>query len=145
MRGADFTEFLARSLTALARDVPMLHRRLAAQMTGRPVRLAVDGPEIEVVSDGEALQLLPAEGPPPAVRLCTDAAAILRMVDGERSLEDAVLGDEVELFGAAADLAAFHADLTLYLHAAVRCPALGGLLREFRAGTIAGSDAHGQG
>ncbi len=135
MQAANFPDFLARSLALLARDVPPLHRRLTAQMKSRPVRLTIDGPAIDVTSDGEALHLRPADGPPPAVRLHTDASTILRMIAGESSLEDAILADDVELFGPVADLAAFHADLTLYLQAAVRCPALVPLLREFRAHT----------
>lgn len=132
---ARFPDFLARSLALLARDVPPLHRRLSAQMTGRPVRLAIDGPAIDVISDGETLHLRSADGPPPAVRLHTDAPTILRLIAGESSLEHAIVTDQVELFGPAADVAAFHADLTLYLQAAVRCPALVPLLREFRAKT----------
>lgn len=135
MSGASFSEFLKRSLAVIARDVPPLHRRLAAHLRDRPVRVAVAADVVDIVSDGERLEICAADGPPPAVRLRTESAAILRLVDGERSLEDAVLADEVELFGAAADLVTFHESLVLYLQAAVRCPALVRLLREFRAAT----------
>ncbi len=135
MSGASFSEFLGRSLAVIARDVPPLHRRLAAHLRDRPVRVAVEADVVDIISDGEALELRPADGDPPAVRLRTDSSAILRLIDGDRSLEDAVLADEVELFGAAADMVLFHESLVLYLQAAVRCPALVRLLREFRAAT----------
>lgn len=135
MSDGGFSRFLGRSLAVIARDVPPLHRRLAEHLRDRPVRVAVDVDVVDIVSDGETLELRAAHGPPPTVRLRTNAPAILRLVDGDRSLEDAVLADEVELFGAAADLVMFHESLVLYLQAAVRCPALVSLLREFRAET----------
>ena len=136
MGGASFSEFLKRSLAVIARDVPRLHLRLAAHLRERPVRVAVELDVVDIISDGERLELRAADGPPPAVRLRTDSAAILRLVDGERSLEDAVIFDEIELFGAPVDLVHFHESLVLYLQAAVRCPALVRLLREFRAATL---------
>ena len=135
-RATSFSAFLGRSLALLARDLPGLSRRLAAHLTGRHVRLQVDGDDVIVESDGADLSVNPyTPEAPPAVQLRTRAAAILGLIDGAWSLEEAVLADEIELFGGPADLAHFHEGLVLYLQAAVRCPALLPLHDEYRGGS----------
>lgn len=130
---AGFQRFLAESLALLARDAPAHYRHFAGQMRGRAVHLSVGTDVLVVDGDGEVVRLRPPTAPPGAPRLRTDERTIVRLVDGERSLEEAILADELELFGGPDELVGFHEALTAYLQAAVRCPAMVPLLRAFRA------------
>ena len=61
----------------------------------------------------------------------TERAALLDLVYGRCSFLDALLEHRIELTGTVDELSAFYDALILYLHGAVRSPAMPSLLDEF--------------
>ena len=132
MRRAPFSRFLARSLALLADELPEYHRLVATRIGRREVLLHVDGEDITVQSFPPRLTLT-LKSHAPDVELWTKRAAISRLINGEDTLVDAILGDRVVLRGTVDDLIAFHDGLMAYLHGAVRCPAFAELRDEYLA------------
>jgi hypothetical protein len=67
------------------------------------------------------------------VEVRTGRATLLALIDGVRTLHDAVLSDAVQLRGGPEDLARFQDALWLYLQGAVRAPSMPEILGSFRA------------
>lgn len=78
-----------------------------------------DGPHVGRVLDGE-------------IHVVTTPAVILALADGERRLLEAILGDDVALWGSTDDLAAGREAFAMFLGGAVRCPSFPERLGEFR-------------
>jgi hypothetical protein len=129
---ARFVSFLRRSLDALARERPDVARRLAAEIGPLAVAIEVDGDRALLSSDGRTVRC-DQDARDAAVDVRADLTTLLALIDGETSLEDAVLAERVLLRGDAPDLARFHDALWLYLQGAVRAPSFPALLAELRA------------
>ena len=135
-----FQAFLLRSMDLLEREKPALHARLEAMLVQKELELVIDevplslrfAPTMTVLDDPTA----------PDIRLRSNTAVILAVMDGELSLEDAVLNDHIVLVGALRDLVLFHEALLLYLHGAVRAPSFPALFAAYRVG-VGGTDRPG--
>jgi hypothetical protein len=66
------------------------------------------------------------------IHVSTTSRTILRVIDAETNLMEAVLADELYVRGELDDLVAFHDGLLAYVHGAVRAPSFPQLLREYR-------------
>lgn len=124
-----FRQHLASALAALADEMPSLYTRMVGALGGREVLLVIDGESVAICfAGGDAL--LPAARSP-SVTCVTTTAAILALVAGRTSVEDAIWRDWILLRGGVADLLAFHDGLMAYLHGAVRSPSFPARLERF--------------
>jgi hypothetical protein len=124
-----FGAFLRTSLAILESEVPAQRRAMAEHLAGRVLAIAVDGDIVDLAFDGTVLGV-----PVRRVELTSTRAAILAVVDGDRTLADALLDGSLFLRGALDDVLACHDALMAYLHGAVRAPSFPLLLRRFRRG-----------
>ena len=131
MPDASFSALLRRSLGALERERPDIAERLAATLAPLTVTITVGDEQLGVRSDATCV-VVGEPAPAPQVRVSTGRPTILALVDGDVSLVDAVLADDVHLVGDVADLARFHDVLWLYLQGALRAPSFPALLHAFR-------------
>lgn len=134
MTDGNFRRFLARSLETLRSELPVGYAAVAAGLGRREVRVQVDGEELAICSDGRQLTLVDAALYPVAYAQAT-TAALRSILEGEESLENAVLAQRIHLQGCLDDLVAFYEALRSYFNAAVRCPSFAGLLREYLLAT----------
>jgi len=128
---ASFASFLERSLAVLESERPDVATRLAATLASLAVTIRVGDEQLGLCSDGRRVRVDRGAGPAP-VDVRAERATLLALIDGARSLVDAVLADELLLTGDPADLARFHDALWLYLQGAVRAPSFPALLDTFR-------------
>lgn len=125
-----FSDYLASSLAQIGRDVPSVYAHIVRALGGRVIAIEVGG---ETVSVRETKGRLEVGGRGEAeVRAITSRGAIVALVDGRVTLEEAVLRGAVDLFGDVADLLAGLDALVGYVNGAARCPELLGLMDEFR-------------
>jgi hypothetical protein len=148
MADGDFFDFLARCLEAIERDAGRAYHALCERLHAHIVHLRVDGKvgslyvsshrlvierfgptRLGIVqeSDGGALADLrsPARGRAStrhALELVTTRATIAELVDGERTLFDALLDDSLLLRGTTDAIIVAYDALMLFLKGAVRSP-----------------------
>lgn len=125
-----FRRFLDRALTAIASDVPEVHRALCSSLERLAVRLCVDG-ERMIVREERGCLVLKDDRHETQIEFTTDSATLLALTSGDSSFLDAALADRMVVTGAVDELVAFYDALVLFLQAAVRSPALPWLLDEF--------------
>lgn len=129
---APFSSFLDRSLTAIAEQVPDLAAILARRLGELRVRLVIDGERVQVRRRDDRLVVL-GDAPDCSTEFATDRATLVDLVEGRSTFLDDLLADRIALHGPVDELIAFHDALHVYLHGAVRSPALPALLDEFVA------------
>jgi hypothetical protein len=142
-----FQTFLVRSLELLAREKAAVHARLCAALDGMVLAMRIDGEGVAVgfsplpcVTSGARRNA--------DVKVRSSRRAILDVIDGNVTLENAVLEDRIVLLGSVPALVRFHDGLRVYLNGAVRAPGFAGLLDEYvaagRGRTARSSSAHGE-
>jgi hypothetical protein len=139
-----FADYLRTSLGQIARDAPRLHALAARRLGARALELSVDGEEVGVWAEGEALEV-GAPRAPAAVEARTTRRAIVALADGEDDLEAAVVAERVFLRGSVEDLEAGFEALAAYLNGAARSPELVGLMDAFRREARGGGQDSGEG
>lgn len=127
-----FAAFLAESFTVLEREMPPAYATLCATLAPREVLLGVDGEMVALAFARAGVRFLPAPRAP-RIEVRTTKAAILRVLDADSTLLQAVLDDALFLRGCTDDLLDFHDGLMSYVHGAVRAPSFPSLLRAYRA------------
>lgn len=131
-----FGDHLLRSLALLDLEMPELAQRCRAAFGPRAVEIRVEHEQLRMWVHGDRWSF----GPGPVatcVEVSTGHRALLRLLDGTDSLEEAVLTGRVHLRGDVQDLLAFHRALDIYLRGAVRSPSFPALLGSFRAAAAA--------
>ena len=121
---------LRRSVGHLADEVPESYRLVLDRLGALVVALDVDGEQF-VLRGGPRLEVAdgPVSGGP---RITTSRGAILAVLDARIGLHDAVQAGTVTVDGSLDDILQVHDTLLAYVHAAVRAPALPGLLSALR-------------
>ena len=130
--GRGFRGSLLRSLAVLRADVPWLYDAMARALGDGLVHLSVDGDDVWLGVD--RARVTEMSGEQPTVSSSTTREAILRVIDHEVELEEAIVGGEIDLCGDVTDILRFHEALRLYVQGAVRSPRFPGLLRAYRRG-----------
>jgi hypothetical protein len=129
----DFTTFLVRSLQLLRVCAPTGYAAICDKLGGRCVSIEVDAERVQVHSESGVLDV--KWGNHSAVASARASRATLRsLLRGERSLNAAILADDVILIGATGDLVAFYEALVAYFMSAVCTPNFSLLLDEFLRG-----------
>lgn len=126
----DFRTSLEDALSSLQLEVPDAHRHLVHSLRGHVVRIDVEGCVVAISVEGRALNLHSSDDA--TVECITDRIAIVRLADGEVTLEQAIWDNEVHLRGNVEELLAFYQALMIFLHGAVRSPAAPAQLARFR-------------
>ncbi|MGI9591765.1 MAG: hypothetical protein ACR2P8_10390 [Myxococcota bacterium] len=131
MAGSEFQTFLAASMLLLEQEKPSVYARIGAMLRDEAVNVTLDGAALGIRFPHGRF----AVGPPvehPLIELASDRRAILDVVDGVLTLEDAVWDERIRLFGSLAALLLFLDALVAYLQGAVRCPSFPWLLDRYR-------------
>jgi hypothetical protein len=132
MHAESFIDFLAESILALEREVPLAHSTMCRVLAGREVRLDVDGDHFAVVFEIDSASIL-AEPRSSNVDVKTSRDTILELIDARLTLVDALFAETLHVQGDPTDVLAFLDGLGAYLQGAVRSPSFPGLLRRYRA------------
>jgi hypothetical protein len=132
-----FESLLRRSLSMLEREAPALYPRLCESFQGSRVYALVDAESLLIGGDHGRITLSPGVVRPPAlpetaIAVRSSMATIAALFEGELSLLDVVLSDQVHLLGALTQLLVVHEALGIYLRAAVRCTSAPALLAELQ-------------
>jgi hypothetical protein len=127
---SSFRSFLDRSLAAIEREVPAIHRELPRTLGRCLVRLCIDGERLVIASTGERLGLH-GDVPGCQVEFTTQSATLLALTSGSTSFLDAAIDGHLSVKGDVDDVLRFYDGLILYLQGAARSPSLPWLLEEF--------------
>jgi hypothetical protein len=127
---AAFSSFLLRSLDALEAEHPKGFAYMAGCLGQREVWLEVDGDRVVLESDGEAL-VRGLRGTHPSAYARASRSALVAILSGEISLDEAVFEERILLQGRLDDLVAFYTALQAYFNVAVRCPSFAALLGDY--------------
>ncbi|MFT3772742.1 MAG: hypothetical protein QM820_45715 [Minicystis sp.] len=130
-----FADYLRSSLAQIERDVPAIHDLVRRCLGRLALRIEVDAEAVTVRDDGARLAIGSEAEADVVAR--TGRRAIVALVDGELSLEEAVSRGDVDLVGEVGHLLAGLDALVAYLNGAARCPELLDLMDEFRRDTEA--------
>jgi hypothetical protein len=125
-----FRHFLRRSLEVLERELPAGYADVASRLGRRAVKIEVDGERLCLVGNGVELSLAPTPLHPDASARGT-SSALRAILQGEHTLDSAILADAITLQGSLPQLAAFYETLHAYFNAAVRCPSFAQLLDDY--------------
>jgi hypothetical protein len=126
-----FASFLARSFDLLRREMPEIYGRMCDHLATRRVILCVDRQPVALTFSRQRVRFI--EIPQAAeVHVSTTSRDVVRVIDAETSLTEAVLDGTLYVRGELDDLVAFHDGLLAYVHGAVRAPSFPSLLREYR-------------
>lgn len=121
---------LRASLACLWRESPAHHGALCRRLAGRAVALRLDDEILELRGEDGEVRVTTPRGATCRVR--TTRTTILAVLDGRRTLLDAVVAEEVAIGGPLDDLLALHEALVEYVHGAVRAPSFPSLLQRLR-------------
>ncbi len=132
---------LAESFDRLATRLPEGHALLRRELLGLSVDLDLDDEHVEVLFERDTIHVRPRDPDRPAT-VAASSAAILAVLDAERTLADAVEADLVRVRGSLDQLERLHAGLLIYMHAAVRCPGFAELLARLRLHARAHARGH---
>lgn len=125
-----FARFLQRSLSLLEREAPLAHRAVVSTLGDRSVNVQVDDETLALFAVNRTL----VTGPPleqATTSAKTSRRALSRLLRGELDLTQAILNDDVALFGSVEDLTTLYDALLCYFRGAVRSPGFPALLDEF--------------
>ncbi len=128
---------LRRSLEHLASEVPENYRYLLQELGPLVVQVEVDG-ELFAIRGGTRVDVTDGADRGAGARVTTSREAVLRVLDAEVSLGEAVETDQVVVHGSLDDVVRAHDALTAYAHAAVRAPSAPDLLSALEEGVDAG-------
>jgi hypothetical protein len=131
--GEPVAALLRRSVGHLADEVPASYRLVLDRLGPLVVALDVDG-ERFALRGGDRLEVFDGPEDCGGPRITTSRTAILDVLDARIGLHDAVQAGAVTVEGSLDDILRVHDTLLAYLHAAVRTPAVPGLLSALRAG-----------
>lgn len=127
-----FGELLDAALQILSADVPEAYERIEHRLNGAAVLFEVDGVEARLVFEAGSHRFEPC--PDFRVRVATDTATILDLVDDGLSLPDALRTGRLEIYGKPGDVSGFDDALTAFLAGAIRTTKATPLLEELRDG-----------
>jgi hypothetical protein len=131
MPQADFFWFLAKSMDALKNESLPSYLRLSKVLEGLRASISAGVKKRLVYFDnGQFFVTSDAEGP--NLEIVFRDNAVIDLIDGKYSLEQAVLAEAIFVKGSVATLEKFHSALNLYLNGALRAPSFPRLLSRYR-------------
>ena len=131
MPPTDFFGFLARSIDLLKQESCENYERMATELQGVHTSVSTGTNERLIwFDDGQfAMETDPADAD---VWVEFEEPAILDLIDGKYSLEQAVIGGDIFIKGNVRTIEKFHTALTTYLNGALRSPGFSALLADYR-------------
>lgn len=124
--------YLERSLALLARERPENFRRFCAALRGLRVHIQVDDERFTVVGDGLSARVQAGARGEAVAEFTVRRSALLEVIDGRRTLAEALARGELGVRGPLPRLHELRAALLAYVHGAVRCRAFPALLERYR-------------
>jgi hypothetical protein len=131
MPSADFFSYLSKSLDLLKDESRENYGRLAAELKSLRINIrAGKAARVAYFADGEFA--IEAAGEHADIWLEFDEGAILNVIDGKSSLEDAVLDGAIFVRGGVQKIEILYGALVVYLDGAMRSPGFPTLLSNYR-------------
>jgi hypothetical protein len=127
----DFFEFLGKSMRLLERETPQRYRAIRESIGTLRARLTADDATRVVSFDRSGFAALAATSTSD-VEARFGRGVVLRLIDGETTLDQAILDDALYVRGSVEAVERFHAAVSLYVEAAVRAPGFVSLLEAYR-------------
>jgi hypothetical protein len=121
-----FFQFLTTALDALEAEVPAAYARLCSALSGRTVRITVDG-DTRFLRAKDGKHSLEFDGAN-SLEIKTNRAALADLLEARETLLDSVISERLVLRGTPDDVAALHDALTAFVQGAVRSRTLPPLL-----------------
>lgn len=116
----------------MERECRLAYHSLCEVLAQRQVALHVDGEALALVFTRQHAVTLPLTEAIPDIHLSLTRAAILDLVDGKLTLQEAILEGRVNLQGNLPNLLLFHEGWLAYMRGAIRCPSFPDLLERYR-------------
>lgn len=126
-----FEDFLAETLTALARECPDAYEAMCRHLGDREIHIEVDGATTSIVGDSREIAIVSASTSP-RVRIVSTRRTVLDLIDRKANLLTAVRRGELRWTGTSADLSAFLEAFSAYVSGTVHSPSFPGLLDAYR-------------
>ena len=127
----DFFRLLRESLEGIRMDEPEVHRALTRSLGRLRARLVSDGAACVVWLEFDAWRMDPGDCDAD-IEVAFDRQIILDLIDGRLTLEDAILGEQLLIFGSVDKVEAFSDALLIYIEGLIRMPGTPALLRGYR-------------
>ncbi len=132
MAPAQTRETLQRAISILRSDAPAAFMRMAAELDGLDVALEVEGERFGV-STCDCCVTVGERHLGASVEVHASRRIILALIDGERSVLQAVLGRELALRGHSSVLPRLARATVAFSDGAIRSPRMRALLDQYRA------------
>jgi hypothetical protein len=131
MPSADFFSYLSKSLDLLQHESHENYGRLAAKLDDLRVNIRA-GTKARVAHFGDGQFVIEPAGGHADIWLQFDEGAILHVIDGRSSLEEAVIDGAIFIRGDVHKIETLYSALAAYLDGAMRSPGFPALLSDYR-------------
>jgi hypothetical protein len=128
MRADVTSRFLLEAVRLVRTEQPGIHRELCRKLAGRALRLTIG---LETLVLGVPRDELEPCTLAPEVELACTRATLCALLDGQVTLLEALLADQLTLKGASVELVRFHDALLLFVAGAARSPGMPAQLSSF--------------
>jgi len=127
----DLQHFVEESLAVLEREAPTFFVSLCESVKDLHLSISSEGRPFALHFAANSIVTAAPSGADD-VYLTTDRQAILALVDGELTVEDALRHDRLEVRGRPLAVACFFSGLLVYVRGGIRCPSFPRLISDFR-------------
>lgn len=123
--------FLEDALGEIARSEPEADRALRAALRGLRARLSDGALSFVLQADGEGWRFCDGAGTAD-IAVAFDEAVILDLIEGALTLNEAILGERIIVFGPIDNICKFYDALFVFLEGLLRASGAPALLERFR-------------
>lgn len=127
----DVRSFLEDALGEIARSEPEADRALRAALRGLRARLSDGARSFVLQADGEGWRFCDGAGTAD-IAVAFDEAVILDLIEGALTLNEAILGERITVFGPIDNICQFYDALFIFLEGLLRASGAPMLLERFR-------------
>lgn len=126
-----FFEFLSESMLLLATEVPDHYESLARELFGFRVRITANGIRRDAYFAQSGFQVDGPKGQTD-VEIAFDGETVLALIDGETTLEKALLADDIFILGPVEAVERFFSAIVIYVNGSLRSNGFLRLLTDYR-------------
>lgn len=127
----EIRSFLEDALGEIARSEPEADRALRAALRGLRARLSDGALSFVLQADGEGWRFCDGAGTAD-IAVAFDEAVILDLIEGALTLNEAILGERIIVFGPIDNICKFYDALFVFLEGLLRASGAPALLERFR-------------
>jgi hypothetical protein len=127
----DFFAFLDESLAGIRTDEPEVHCALTQSLGRLRARLVSDGVAVVVWLDSNSWRMDPGDREAD-IEVAFNRQTILDLIDGCLTLEEAILREQLLIFGSVDKVETFNDAFLIYIEGLIRMPGTAALVRRYR-------------